>query len=297
MMRLTLTLKALLTSIGLLSMTGPSISEECSAKPCGTSHMGLWMPVSRQDNENILWVTVLVDSHPIGTEQITFGGDTDPAFVPFFTGDAVRLLYDIAGVDPNRIAVRLDLDGHFLARISLDHLEKATEHTVIGSYRAQVVFDASSQLKTNPWGCDDNNNLCTCLGGNAFPICTDADHDGINDTADNCPADPNPQQEDCDFDRIGDVCDDNNMVDELYSTEPLPDRLEGQYPFCTAATWFRARVFGTYERQVIERRDCQLGFGSIIVEDVKTGSWTCYVHDGGFCDEGGNLNPTPLCTE
>lgn len=298
MMQLTLAFKALIVAASLLAIAGSSVSEECSGDQCRTSQIGLWMPVSRQQNDNVLWVTVLVDDQPIGTEQIVFDSDLAQVFVPFFTGDAIRLLHTVAGIGPDMVAVRLDLAGDFLAQISLEHLEKTNpELNGIGVYRSQLVFDASSQLKSNPWGCDDSNNLCTCLGGNAFPICTDADRDGINDTADNCPADPNPQQEDCDFDQIGDVCDDNNMVDELVSAEPLPDRLERQYPFCAAGTWFRARVYGSYERQAIERRDCQLGFGSIIVEDVRTGSRTCYVHDGGYCDEGGNHIPSPLCTD
>lgn len=35
----------------------------------------------------------------------------------------------------------------------------------------------------------------------------DADHDRVGDAADNCPADPNPQQEDADSDGAGDICD------------------------------------------------------------------------------------------
>ena len=35
----------------------------------------------------------------------------------------------------------------------------------------------------------------------------DADNDGIPDDADNCPDDPNPNQEDSDLDLIGDACD------------------------------------------------------------------------------------------
>ena len=42
---------------------------------------------------------------------------------------------------------------------------------------------------------------------------TDADGDGIDDTLDNCPAIPNPGQEDADSDGIGDACDDCLDVD------------------------------------------------------------------------------------
>src|SRR5207237_1364879 len=40
-----------------------------------------------------------------------------------------------------------------------------------------------------------------------IPPCPDADGDGVCDAADNCPADPNPDQADADGDGSGDACD------------------------------------------------------------------------------------------
>lgn len=38
------------------------------------------------------------------------------------------------------------------------------------------------------------------------PAETDTDHDGINDSEDNCPSVSNPDQEDADGNEVGDLC-------------------------------------------------------------------------------------------
>jgi hypothetical protein len=70
------------------------------------------------------------------------------------------------------------------------------------------------------------------IGGNADAFlalvtgdCSDTDEDGICDTVDNCPSDPNPLQEDSDADLVGDSCDlcpadpDNDIDEDGYCAD------------------------------------------------------------------------------
>ena len=60
----------------------------------------------------------------------------------------------------------------------------------------------------------------------------DSDGDGVSDTADNCPLDPNPLQEDNDGDMLGDICDpddDNDGTDDVVDNCPIdgnPDQVD-----------------------------------------------------------------------
>jgi hypothetical protein len=65
----------------------------------------------------------------------------------------------------------------------------------------------------------------TQVNGESFPGCSDAvdtDLDGIPDENDNCPSLPNPLQEDCDGDGIGDVCEiaDGTQADCNFNNVP-----------------------------------------------------------------------------
>ncbi|MCP5149827.1 MAG: thrombospondin type 3 repeat-containing protein [Chromatiales bacterium] len=72
--------------------------------------------------------------------------------------------------------------------------------------------------------------------GTAVPVCAipllpgdaDLDVDGVEDSADNCPATPNPTQSDLDGDGAGDVCDadadgdgESNADEVAHGTDPL----------------------------------------------------------------------------
>ncbi len=67
---------------------------------------------------------------------------------------------------------------------------------------------------------------------------SDADGDGIIDRADNCLADPNPEQADFDDDGQGDLCDPNDGVIFLFA--PAPGRLEWR-PETGQSSWSRYR--------------------------------------------------------
>ena len=55
-----------------------------------------------------------------------------------------------------------------------------------------------------------------CTLGTSFDRDTiDSDGDEVADPIDNCPATPNPEQEDLDGDRLGDACDDDRDGDGL----------------------------------------------------------------------------------
>ncbi|MDZ7645576.1 MAG: thrombospondin type 3 repeat-containing protein [Woeseiaceae bacterium] len=57
-----------------------------------------------------------------------------------------------------------------------------------------------------------------------FGVSTDSDGDGVEDSVDNCPADPNPDQADNDADGVGDACDsddDGDGVDDGADNCPL----------------------------------------------------------------------------
>jgi len=73
-----------------------------------------------------------------------------------------------------------------------------------GTIRFLGAFDTISwRSMTDEWW----NGFTVGIQGTATEVTTDTDGDGILDTVDNCPVIPNGDQDDFDFDGLGDVCD------------------------------------------------------------------------------------------
>tara|TARA_B110000444_G_scaffold261258_1_gene312175 strand:- start:27021 stop:28508 length:1488 start_codon:yes stop_codon:yes gene_type:complete len=100
---------------------------------------------------------------------------------------------------------------------SQNHLDGT--HTVFGKVvDGTSVVDSISAMTTGQYGrpvVDVVIERAIVVSGVDF----DSDSDGINNEADNCPDDANPNQEDFDNDNMGDACDDDNDNDLVNNSD------------------------------------------------------------------------------
>jgi len=138
-------------------------------------------------------------------------------------GDAPACPQRMMHLDPNTVA-RVPLFGAGGPGYYADPAEPAR---VYFDYAYSLLgLQAANGMYNNPVGHSNWDNwarqsyallvLQRSVGGG----CIDSDDDGVCDEEDNCPATPNPNQEDADGDGVGDVCD--NCVDT-----PNPDQADG----------------------------------------------------------------------
>ncbi len=101
-----------------------------------------------------------------------------------------------------------------ISNIDLDPMLSPDYHLNLGSPCIDAGWDSAPSLPTLDYEGDVRlQGPHPDIGADEYPF-VDTDGDGIGDDSDNCPNDPNAQQEDGDQDGLGDVCDDCQDVDE-----------------------------------------------------------------------------------
>ena len=147
-------------------------------------------------------------------------GNTGSGVVVNYANNYESILTDcvIAGNDSTGVSA-------YLSKVSL---HGCSVHDNVGGYSVNTSFPgtiATSQICGNAqfqvsgnW-VDGGANLISDL-------CQDSDGDGVLDGSDNCPTTPNPIQEDCNADGMGDVCEIASGAASDFNSNGLPDNCE-----------------------------------------------------------------------
>src|SRR5206468_2418741 len=113
------------------------------------------------------------------------------------------------------VAVRISLDAtltleaidngnNIFDSFSITKLPPTTTTTTSTTVTTTTTTSTTSSTTTTTTTATTTTTSATTT---TLPPCPDADGDGVCDASDNCPADPNPDQQDADGDGVGDACD------------------------------------------------------------------------------------------
>ena len=183
-------------------------------------------------------VTITGDDGQGGTSTTTFGLTVDnvaPTITsvsnngPIFTGGSATITVaasDVAGAaDPLAYSFDCDNNGSF-------------EVGPQAGTSAACTFATAGSKTVNVQVSDGDGGVAT--GSNVVTVVADADHDGIPDGTDNCPAVANPTQANFDHDFFGDACDNDIDGDGRANNHDLcpftpPGTVVGRLTGCSIA--------------------------------------------------------------
>lgn len=118
---------------------------------------------------------------------------------------SLSVVQDAGGMDMSN-AELLDIDG-----IQVD--QDGTVEVVVDMVIGDVMADETPMENIATFDATPGGDMGQIIGDIVL-IRLDSDDDTIFDNDDNCPDDPNPEQEDADEDGVGDVCDDGDETGE-----------------------------------------------------------------------------------